>query len=161
MSERPFKLHSVADVLALWPEGSRPSTTWLKRTARKKGYCRVLGRSMAFTDSDIEELTRIGPNKRFEAARKVAPMPRTYFVQCGDLVKIGKARDPRRRLIMMQTGNPVQLTLLLVCHGYAAPEKELHKQFAHLRVRGEWFRYGEEISGYIAEYIRKYGRAYY
>lgn len=57
-------------------------------------------------------------------------------------VKIGIASDPRQRLSGLQTGSPVELTLLAA--GAAAEpketEKELHQRYADNRIRGEWFR---------------------
>ena len=74
MSERPFKLHSVADVLALWPEGSRPGERLLRSKARATGHCRILGKSIAFTDADIDaliaELSPCSSSSGFRNARR-------------------------------------------------------------------------------------------
>lgn len=64
--------------------------------------------------------------------------------------KFGYSRDPAGRLRELQTGSPDALSLV---HSIAIPEsehlrehfharsleKQLHREFAHLRVRGEWF----------------------
>ena len=67
-----------------------------------------------------------------------------YFVQCGEFVKIGKARDLSKRLSQLQVGNPAELRLLLALPGTSEWVTENEQMFHHhmrLRhVRGEWFR---------------------
>ena len=71
--------------------------------------------------------------------------PGVYFILAGDRIKIGYSQDPRKRLLDMQVGSPVELTLL---HVISCPtrshqrlvERQLHEKFAALRVHGEWFR---------------------
>jgi hypothetical protein len=41
--------------------------------------------------------------------------------------------------------------LIYAFPGYTAKEKEIHKKFEHLRVKGEWFEYTDEIKQYILE----------
>ena len=59
------------------------------------------------------------------------------------LCKFGFSREPSRRLRALQTGSADQLHLV---ESVVVPEDRvreyeriLHKEFAHLRVRGEWF----------------------
>jgi hypothetical protein len=63
----------------------------------------------------------------------------TYLVGAEgiDLVKIGHTTDPKKRLASLQTGQPLQLTLLWSQEGDC--ESYLHVKFAEYRVRGEWF----------------------
>ncbi|MFF5853977.1 GIY-YIG nuclease family protein [[Kitasatospora] papulosa] len=63
----------------------------------------------------------------------------TYLIgaEGSELVKIGHARNPQRRLAGLQTGQPAQLTLLWSQVGDY--ERALHRKFAAYRVRGEWF----------------------
>ncbi len=65
-----------------------------------------------------------------------------YLVACGDFVKIGLAADPQKRLAMMQTGNPIELTIIKVWHTLTPQidEECLHAQYEKYRVRGEWFK---------------------
>lgn len=73
-----------------------------------------------------------------------------YFVSTtAGMVKIGSAVDVLARLGELQVGSPVTLALLGVIDGGRLREKQIHKQFAHLRVRGEWFRGTPELSAYI------------
>ncbi|WP_435844243.1 GIY-YIG nuclease family protein [Streptomyces griseoluteus] len=52
-------------------------------------------------------------------------------------VKIGTSADPEGRLRSLQTGQPVELSLLWTCDGDY--ERALHARFAEYRIRGEWF----------------------
>lgn len=55
--------------------------------------------------------------------------------------KIGKAQRLSSRLAGLQTGNPRKLQVVIVaaCSDATLVESNLHKQFAHRRLRGEWF----------------------
>ncbi len=74
-----------------------------------------------------------------------------YFIlnPVADLVKIGISEDPAVRLVALQANTPHRLSLLGVVPGGAEKEKELHKQFANLRVRGEWFSFDTELKEFI------------
>ncbi len=70
-----------------------------------------------------------------------------YFIQ-GEItgcVKIGVARDPALRLKTLQTGCAERLFLIRSLPGDRRLERWLHKRFAALRVRGEWFRFSSEM----------------
>tara|TARA_R110002051_G_scaffold214662_1_gene279462 strand:+ start:1146 stop:1442 length:297 start_codon:yes stop_codon:yes gene_type:complete len=72
-----------------------------------------------------------------------------YFIQSGNSkkrnpVKIGVAKNPERRLAVLQTGNPEVLKLLVVikCNNRAeayAIENHLHTSLKKRNIRGEWF----------------------
>jgi hypothetical protein len=64
-----------------------------------------------------------------------------YFIQAGDSgpIKIGSGRRPQRRLRQLQIGNHEPLRLLGAYPGTALDETQLHEQFRHARLRGEWF----------------------
>ena len=53
------------------------------------------------------------------------------------LVKIGRSKNPEVRERTLQ-GQAPRIKMLAICPGNI--EAALHKQFAHYRVRGEWFR---------------------
>lgn len=91
---------------------------------------------------------------RREAAMKLrqltAPKPRfassnqpeatfTYLVGVAgsEHVKIGYAKEPEKRVAYLQTGSPMELTLLWAEEGVY--EALLHREFHAYRVRGEWF----------------------
>jgi len=65
-----------------------------------------------------------------------------YFIQAGEggPIKIGWAVDPRARLNELQVGCPEPLRLLMTLAGDGGLEAQLHRRFARIRPRGEWFR---------------------
>jgi hypothetical protein len=68
-----------------------------------------------------------------------------YFIQpeAGGPVKIGKSRDPKRRLREAQTHHPERLVIRRTVRVHKAyvdvMERNLHKHFADHRLNGEWF----------------------
>lgn len=74
-----------------------------------------------------------------------AGMTWVYAIQQGEEgeggpIKIGSAKDPDERLATLRCGNPQKLTGLAAWEAPIAHERALHGAFAHLRIRGEWFR---------------------
>jgi hypothetical protein len=66
--------------------------------------------------------------------------PCTYLIgiENSQLVKIGyTGGDPKRRLAELQTGQPMQMSLLWSCVGNY--EADLHVRFDPYHHRGEWF----------------------
>lgn len=76
-----------------------------------------------------------------------------YFVQTGDNrhIKIGYARDVRKRVASLQTGAPLGIKVLGVQPGDFAIEKALHARFAALRMAGEWFEAAPELVSYAVQ----------
>lgn len=72
-----------------------------------------------------------------------------YFIECNGLLKIGTAVNSRVRLKGLQTGNPEPMTLLGEIPGSQADEAGLHQCFHAFRVRGEWFRYSDELRAFV------------
>lgn len=64
-----------------------------------------------------------------------------YFIQCQKtgIVKIGYAKQPKKRLKVFQTGYPFDLKLVAVIEGDRSFEHQVHLNFKACRVRGEWF----------------------
>jgi hypothetical protein len=62
-------------------------------------------------------------------------------------VKIGTTRVPTQRLNQLQTGNPQLLYLRFSIPVERAGwlERFIHQQYAHLRIRGEWFEFSQDI----------------
>lgn len=73
----------------------------------------------------------------------------TYFVRDGDVIKIGSSAQPKRRIYALQTGIARPLEVLAVVDMDIADEFTTHEQFAHLRVRGEWFRAEADLLQFI------------
>lgn len=70
-----------------------------------------------------------------------------YMMRTGDSVKIGFSRDPFSRRHGLSSGMPSTLEILRIFIGLRSDEKALHKKFAHLHIKGEWFRMSEELLG--------------
>lgn len=71
-----------------------------------------------------------------------------YFIKAGNkAIKIGSAKNVKKRLNMLQTGNHEELTISASigfdteseARGY---ERKLHRLFQSQRIRGEWFEPG-------------------
>ena len=77
------------------------------------------------------------------------PRQGLYFIQCGDLVKIGKAKDVEARIKTLQTGCPLKLHLIAFFPLAGDRESAIHRRLSQLRVRGEWFRYTDEVDSVI------------
>jgi len=67
-----------------------------------------------------------------------------YCISGGELCKFGFSADPPKRLRALQTGSAEVLqlvhTIAVDVDSVRLLERTLHKEFANLRVRGEWFR---------------------
>lgn len=63
-----------------------------------------------------------------------------YFIQMENgPIKIGRAKDPYRRLIDLQVGSPYGLHLLYFFPGGAKSEAETKRTLTNEKIRGEWF----------------------
>lgn len=72
--------------------------------------------------------------------------PVVYYVQLGKYIKIGTTRNLAKRMATFYAA-PEQV--LAVEPGGQSRERERHKQFAHLRHRGELFQPGSELLGHV------------
>lgn len=66
-------------------------------------------------------------------------------------MKIGKANNPKSRLATIQTSMPFDVEIVAQIIGNYSIENRLHKLFKHLRLRGEWFTYSDEILKHVVE----------
>lgn len=64
-------------------------------------------------------------------------MQYTYLIHSNGIYKIGKSKDPKRRLQSLKTANP---HVKLVAYGDGVKEKVLHNKYDNKRINGEWFR---------------------
>jgi hypothetical protein len=80
---------------------------------------------------------------------------RVYFAQVGEdgPIKIGYSFNVYSRQSNLRTASPFEIRWLGDVPGSPAEERALHAQFAHLRIRGEWFEPAPELLECIAERI--------
>lgn len=68
-----------------------------------------------------------------------------YFIQSSNngMIKIGRSKDPERRLNQLQTGSPHKLKLICFFKDDGHKEKFLHETLKKFRIRknNEWFDY--------------------
>ena len=60
-------------------------------------------------------------------------------------LKIGISANPKNRFRNIQLATSNKLVMLYALKGRAHLEKELHKEFAEIRLASEWFKYDERI----------------
>lgn len=83
-----------------------------------------------------------------QAARRAATKTYIAFNPLTGLIKIGKARDPDRRLVEVGHMAGCVLKALLVIGQDV--ENQLHRKFSAIRTHGEWFKDDGEIRAYCA-----------
>lgn len=66
-------------------------------------------------------------------------------------IKIGRASRVADRINNIQVGTPHEVVLLAVIDGAHEIERQLHREFSHARIRGEWFRPVPELMARIEE----------
>jgi hypothetical protein len=64
-----------------------------------------------------------------------------YLVQAGDFIKVGIARDVKRRIDLMQVGCPFKIELIaaIPCADPRKIERALHDKLKPYHSRGEWY----------------------
>lgn len=60
-------------------------------------------------------------------------------------LKIGITANPKNRFRNIQLATSNKLVMLYALKGKAYLEKDLHKEFADIRLASEWFQYDERI----------------
>lgn len=80
-------------------------------------------------------------------------MTYVYFVSDGEFVKIGIAKDVKKRLQTLQTGNPMKLkvlkTIALQDDEARRQEEYYHRKFREYNACGEWFKMCDELCNAI------------
>ncbi len=66
-----------------------------------------------------------------------------YIIQSDvtGMIKIGRSKDPVKRLKQLQTGNPNKLKLIATFEKEGWKENILHERLRPFRLQGEWFSY--------------------
>ncbi|MFF9436832.1 GIY-YIG nuclease family protein [Streptomyces sp. NPDC014735] len=74
-------------------------------------------------------------------------------------MKIGRSRNPQRRLAHLQIGSPARLSLLAQFEGGASLERALHRHLHDQREHGEWFSLGPDPVETVRAAIRDISKA--
>lgn len=69
-----------------------------------------------------------------------------YYIRFGDRLKIGTSSNPRARLAQLWHEE-----VLAFERGDRRLERRRHERFAAQRLRGEWFRFDDELRAHVAE----------
>jgi len=73
-----------------------------------------------------------------------------YFIRSyNKFIKIGTSVNSGRRLKELQTASPIDFKIKAVLDGSYKTEKGLHELFSHIRHKGEWFRYTDELKWFM------------
>lgn len=86
-----------------------------------------------------------------------------YYIACSETtrLKIGyTSGDVSKRLKALQTGSAGKLRLIAMHPGTQANERNIHNEFAHKRIHGEWFEMSEDLFGYVCQVIWAMGYTY-
>lgn len=151
---------------------SKGPRLYLRRDGDKKRW--IIRDNGYDTSTGFEEHEELPAMRILAEYKRGQPLPmRTsvgmglvYFVTCMTSphypIKIGwtGAAVLARRMEQLQIANPNLLTTLATTPGTYNDEKMLHAYFAHLLIRGEWFRRGDDLLEYIVRlpgYSDSYG----
>ena len=72
-----------------------------------------------------------------------------YVIACGELVKIGVARDVKERWRTLATANPLIGEVLYSTRaltGATSIEREIHNDLRQFHARGEWFKCSHQVA---------------
>ncbi len=99
-------------------------------------------RTLCYWDSDglARAESADAPERR---KRELLGVQQVYFAQLGELIKIGLSNDPEIRV------RGLNATLLATIKGDRELEKKMHRKFADLLERGEWYRAEEPLVSWI------------
>lgn len=126
--------------------GEKGRTSWTLRTLRvrqpEQGDIRAEIRRL---DALIEDrFDQADANPLLVLATPERPAGVVYLIGDRPLVKIGTTIDLDRRLRTLQAASSTPIRVLWSTEGGYRLEAALHHVFAHRRIRGEWFDFGEQ-----------------
>jgi len=82
-------------------------------------------------------------------------MDNLYIIQSdkSGAIKIGRSKNPQKRLKQLQTGSPFKLRILLILEGKGSIEKQLHHRLDEYKqdCKGEWFDFNS--TGSLPDWI--------
>lgn len=113
----------------------------------------VPAKSMGYTPTAGADQGKAG-EKRVLGPEEIGQV---YFISNGAAIKIGWSGAPKLRLQTLQGSSHQPLTILATFDGTKSDERALHERFAHLRLKGEWFRSEASLLAFI-EMLRTDGK---
>lgn len=111
---------------------------------------------LGWDDSDVHKRNEFLEQEFWRKAKEERDKPKLkkkvsqdYLYLIHDTIqntlKIGITRNPKNRFRNIQLATSNKLVMLYALKGKAHLEKELHKEFAEIRLASEWFKYDERI----------------
>lgn len=90
--------------------------------------------------------------RTYDAAHQAhgKPTKYVYFLRVGSRVKIGTTVNLKIRIAALKCAISRNASLTYAVRGDIRTEQHLHALFAADRLRGEWFRYSDQIKSWIA-----------
>lgn len=149
------------DLTVLTPEQKKAKQD--RKVLQDNLHPEVIIRNAKFMARDEQERRLVDAKNREASAislanRQIDNAKTVYFMQSGYMIKIGIATDPEQRLYQLRRGDDTivplgvdrkDIRIIATEKGGMDREQELHKEFAHLRLRGEWFAIGTDLEAYI------------
>lgn len=135
---RLYTVQEVANMLLLTPQQAKS----LPIRRIKKGRAHLF---------DHDDLVRKGYLSPDNEEQNLPAKQYVYFVRGGSKVKIGTAKNPRKRIASLQCGSPIRLCLIGYVPGGSNLEKEFHERWKHQHAWGEWFNGSRELTAFIKE----------
>lgn len=74
-----------------------------------------------------------------------------YFIEYGNLIKIGYAKNPAKRIKEIQSNYPLPLGIVGIIDGERSEEQKLHFKFKEYHVNKEWFEKSISILNFVKE----------
>ena len=104
---------------------------------------------------DLHESARLAFIRLFSLPKEITcnvSQQSVYFIADNlERIKIGTSTNPQKRLGELQTGSSAQLRLIGSIPGGRHLEAKLHADFAHIRLKNEWFHATQELRQFIDE----------
>lgn len=107
--------------------------------------------SSEFHRDEARSVRRAAHARKAVKSSADAPVGHTYIIAYPEagVVKIGQAVYYAERVEQVRNMSPVETEVVCAFVGLHH-ERDLHKRFAHLRRRGEFFEYTDELRDYLA-----------
>jgi hypothetical protein len=141
--------HGALDSIASAKEAARCAERLFEKYPEVALVAKTVGDAIFYAEAALSPMFLLGCNQ--PPVSKSARVS-TYIVRnpASELIKIGKTCDMKSRMQALTCGSGVPLEILAVIPSDI--EQDLHKQFAHIRVRGEWFDdHNLEIRAYLKD----------